>query len=219
MNKIFILGSGGLAKEILCLIQDINKENPIYEFVAFIEKTGNDESVKIGREFYDVIGEQYFLNKFSNKENISLAIGIGDPKIIDKVTKKFSGNFRFPNLIHPNFVGNLDDINFGKGNIITAGCIFTTTISVNSFNLFNLNTTVGHDTNIGSCNVINPGVNISGGVVIKDNNLIGTNATILQYKIIGTNSIIGASSLVTKDIPDNVVAYGNPCKVIKENHE
>ncbi len=34
--------------------------------------------------------------------------------------------------------------------------------------------------------------------------------------IIGDNSIIGAGSVVTKDIPPNVVAVGNPCKIIKE---
>ena len=34
---------------------------------------------------------------------------------------------------------------------------------------------------------------------------------------IGRNSVIGAGSVVTKDIPDNVVAYGNPCKIIREN--
>ena len=34
---------------------------------------------------------------------------------------------------------------------------------------------------------------------------------------IGKNSIIGAGSVVTKDIPDNVIAYGNPCKIIRKN--
>ncbi|MDM1550616.1 hypothetical protein HX095_05255 [Empedobacter falsenii] len=34
---------------------------------------------------------------------------------------------------------------------------------------------------------------------------------------IGDNTIIGAGSVVTKDIPSNVIAVGNPCKVIKEN--
>jgi maltose O-acetyltransferase len=36
---------------------------------------------------------------------------------------------------------------------------------------------------------------------------------------IGDNVIIGAGSVVTKSIPDNVVAYGNPCKVIRKNEE
>ena len=40
---------------------------------------------------------------------------------------------------------------------------------------------------------------------------------ILPGVSIGDNSIIGAGSVVTKDIPSNVVAVGNPCEVIKEN--
>ena len=35
--------------------------------------------------------------------------------------------------------------------------------------------------------------------------------------IIGNNVVIGAGSIVTKDIPDNVIAYGNPCRVVREN--
>lgn len=34
---------------------------------------------------------------------------------------------------------------------------------------------------------------------------------------IGDNVVIGAGSIVTKDIPSNVIAYGNPCRVIREN--
>ncbi len=52
-------------------------------------------------------------------------------------------------------------------------------------------------------------------VVIKDNVWIGAGAIILPGVTIGENSVIGAGSVVTKDIPANVVAVGNPCKVIK----
>ena len=44
---------------------------------------------------------------------------------------------------------------------------------------------------------------------------MGTN--VIDGVKIGKNSIIGAGSLVTKDIPDNVVAYGSPCKIIRDN--
>lgn len=40
---------------------------------------------------------------------------------------------------------------------------------------------------------------------------------ILPGVTIGDNVVIGAGSVVTRDIPDNVVAYGNPCRVIREN--
>ncbi len=52
-------------------------------------------------------------------------------------------------------------------------------------------------------------------IVIKDNAWLGDKVTVLGGVTIGENSIIGANSLVSKDIPDNVVAFGNPCKVYK----
>lgn len=51
------------------------------------------------------------------------------------------------------------------------------------------------------------------GVSIGNNVFIGVNSTILKGVHIGNNVIIGANSLVNKDIPDNCVAAGNPCKV------
>lgn len=56
-------------------------------------------------------------------------------------------------------------------------------------------------------------------VVIGDNAWIGSNSVILPGVHIGDNSVIGAGSIVTKDIPANVVAIGNPCKVIREIDE
>ncbi len=53
-------------------------------------------------------------------------------------------------------------------------------------------------------------------VTIKKNCWIGASVTILPGVTIGENSVIGAGSVVTKDIPDNVIAYGSPCKVIRE---
>ncbi|MGL5692788.1 MAG: sugar O-acetyltransferase [Peptostreptococcaceae bacterium] len=54
---------------------------------------------------------------------------------------------------------------------------------------------------------------------IGDNVWIGTGAVILPGIKIGENSVIGAGSIVTKDIPANVVAIGNPCKVLREINE
>lgn len=52
-------------------------------------------------------------------------------------------------------------------------------------------------------------------VLIGDNVWIGEGAKILKGVSIGQNSIIGAGSIVTQNIPENVIAAGNPCKVIK----
>lgn len=52
-------------------------------------------------------------------------------------------------------------------------------------------------------------------VTIEDHVWIGSNVVILPGVTIGKNSVIGAGSVVTKDIPENVVAVGNPCRVLR----
>ena len=53
-------------------------------------------------------------------------------------------------------------------------------------------------------------------VTIGDNVWIGGNACIMPGVTIGNNVVIGAGSVVTKDLPDNVIAAGNPCRIIRE---
>lgn len=57
------------------------------------------------------------------------------------------------------------------------------------------------------------------GVSIGNNVFIGMHSTILKGVHIGNNVIIGANALVNKDVPDNCVAAGNPCKVIMSLEE
>ena len=60
-----------------------------------------------------------------------------------------------------------------------------------------------------------PFTTISKPVIIGDNAWIGTNVTIIPGVSIGKGTTIGAGSVVIRDIPENCVAVGNPCKVIK----
>ncbi|MBQ7218516.1 MAG: sugar O-acetyltransferase [Ruminococcus sp.] len=68
------------------------------------------------------------------------------------------------------------------------------------------------------------GLQYNRDVRIGENTWIGAGAIIVPGVVIGKNVVIGAGSIVTKDIPDNVLAVGNPCRVIrhiesKENTE
>lgn len=56
-------------------------------------------------------------------------------------------------------------------------------------------------------------------IKIGNNVWIGAGSIVLPGVTIGDNSVIGAGSVVTKDIPQNVVAYGNPCKVVRQINE
>ena len=61
------------------------------------------------------------------------------------------------------------------------------------------------------------GVILSGGVTIEENTLIDDGVIISLGKKIGKCCIIGAGGVVTKDIPNNSIAYGNPARIIRNN--
>ncbi|MCT2564128.1 sugar O-acetyltransferase [Chryseobacterium sp. pc1-10] len=65
----------------------------------------------------------------------------------------------------------------------------------------------------------NEGLEYAHPIIVGDNVWLGGNVVVLPGVSIGNNSVIGAGSVVTKDIPDNAVAVGNPCKVIKNIEE
>ena len=65
-------------------------------------------------------------------------------------------------------------------------------------------------------NTRNQGLEYAKPIEVGNNVWIGGNVEVLPGVKIGDNSVIGAGSVVTKDIPSNVVAVGNPCRIIKE---
>lgn len=76
---------------------------------------------------------------------------------------------------------------------------------------------VGHHAILGDFVNINPGAILSGFVTIGEGSEIGSGSVVSNNVTIGKRCLIGAGSVVTRDIPDGVIAYGNPCKVIREN--
>ena len=77
--------------------------------------------------------------------------------------------------------------------------------------------TIGHHNEIGDWSTINPGATLTGKVRLGDHVTVGPGVTVTNGVSIGNKSIIGAGSVVTRDITPGVVAYGNPCKVVREN--
>ena len=62
----------------------------------------------------------------------------------------------------------------------------------------------------------NLGLEIALPITVGDNVWIGTNVSVLPGVTIGSNVVIGAGSVVNRNIPDGVIAAGNPCRVIRK---
>lgn len=209
MENIVIVGAGGFGREVAWLIEDINKMGRKWNIVGFVD----DEDSLEGKEIngYKVIGNIDWLKD----QQYSVVCAVGNPKIkkhiIDRL--KYSKNI-YPILIHPSVILS-DKVEIGEGSIICAGTIITVNICIGKHVIVNLDCTIGHDAIIEDYSTVLPSVNISGGVRLEECVNIGTGTMIIQDLNIGKNAVIGAGSVVIKNIPSNCTAVGSPAKPIK----
>lgn len=208
MRDIVIIGAGGFGREVQWLIQEINDHKLEWNFIGFV-----DDYVDVGTM---INGSQVVGNiDWLMNQKLNVVCAIGDPNTKKKVLSRLetSSNI-YPVLVHPD-VRKSNSVQFGEGCIICSGCILTVNIIIGKHVIINLDSTVGHDAIIGDYSTILPSVNVSGHVRIEDEVSVGTGSKIIQEVSVGKNTIIGAGAVVTKDIPENVVAVGMPAKPIK----
>jgi sugar O-acyltransferase (sialic acid O-acetyltransferase NeuD family) len=80
----------------------------------------------------------------------------------------------------------------------------------------NRGVTIGHHTVIGDFTTVSPGAHVAGHCRIGEGVAIGMGALVFDHIEVGAGSVIGGGSVVTRNVPSGVLAYGNPCKVVKE---
>jgi sugar O-acyltransferase (sialic acid O-acetyltransferase NeuD family) len=208
-NKIAIYGAGGLGREIAAMIQQINSVKEIGELIGFF-----DDGVQSGETVDDlpVLGGIDELNSYN--DNLQVCLAIAAPQIRSGIVNKITNSrVEFPVITHPSAIlGDLKWNNFGRGTIITAGVIITTSVSVGEFGILNLASTIGHDVTIGRCCTLMPSCSISGNVAIGDNTVIGTGSRIIQGVSIGEGCLVGAGAVVTKSFGSNLKLLGVPAR-------
>ncbi|MGB3463890.1 MAG: hypothetical protein WBA74_01415, partial [Cyclobacteriaceae bacterium] len=140
MMDYYIIGAGGFSREVL-LLADETLDKSIHRFRGFIDRKPDTDVLYANGIAYPLLDEENFINNRQSDLKISLFIGVGNPGLISKIGKLYEG-FNFPNLVHPSAIVNEQYVILGKGNIVTAGCCFTSDVHVGDYNIFNLNTTV-----------------------------------------------------------------------------
>lgn len=212
MKDIAIFGVGGFGREVLTLIQDINRVEQQWNIVGFFDD-GYEKGIMING--YPTLGRVEDLNEWAT--DIAIAISVGSPVIKKKILDSIHNpKVSFPTLIHPSaWIGDRNYVKIGKGGIICAGVMITTNVVIKDFVILNLQCTVGHDTVINDYAAFMPSVNISGEVNIGEGVYVGTGAKIINQLEIGNYTIVGAGAVVSKTLPTHCTAVGVPAKPIK----
>jgi acetyltransferase-like isoleucine patch superfamily enzyme len=219
---LYIFGAGGGALHIL-------EDGKWYDSKGKNFSIGSKQITFIVDDLYckgtdvKIYGENYSIKPYSEflVRLKTLPHSYGHISSFDMIYKqKVAGNIgdqlKWLNSYSENF-RMFRNINIGIGVRISSYCHIDSEVSIGNFVKLNSFAFIGHDSVVGDYSYI------SQHVILDNHASIGKMCNIFEGSIImpnvhiGDNSIIGAGSVVTKDIPDNVVAYGSPAKVIREN--
>lgn len=215
MKDLVIYGTGGFAREVHQLLEDMNAERATWNVLGFID----DDASCTGALVHElpVLGTRDWLAT----RDLAVALGVGATPSRWRLVGDLAAinpMIEFPTLVHPlAWVGNRIEI--GAGTLVCAGNLLTTDLRVGSHVILNLDCTVGHDSLLEDFVTVAPSVNISGAVTVGEGCDLGTGATIIQGISIGAWTVVGAGAVVVRDLPPNVTAVGTPAKPIKERPE
>jgi len=121
-------------------------------------------------------------------------------------------------VVHPTaFVAAT--VELGPGTQVLAQTAISADAELGSACIVNTRASVDHECRLGDGVHIGPGATLAGCVQVGGNTLVGTGATILPRVRLGRNVLVGAGAVVTRDVPDNQVVFGNPARFIRENRE
>lgn len=213
--NIVLIGGG---TQVSYSIDIIEKQN-LHHIVGII-----DSQQPIGKNLYGypVIGRQEEIKELIEQHRIEgCVITIGDnwgrKKVSDQIMNMVP-QILWPNVIHPSVI-IANHVEMGKGILAMAGVIINSNAHLGDFTNYFTNCNVEHDCYIDDYASISAGVVLGGKVKIGKYSAIALSATVFDRLTIGENTVVGAASLVTKDLPDNVLAYGKPAKIIRKREQ
>jgi sugar O-acyltransferase (sialic acid O-acetyltransferase NeuD family) len=209
LKTLAIIGASGHGKVIADIAEQLGFSVNFYDD-AFPNKKNIEHWPVIGT-FSDL------LDVPSNQVSVAVAIGHNITRKVKIETLDQKG-YMLPVLIHPTAVIS-KYAQIDSGSVIAANAVINAFAEVGRGCIINTSAIIEHDCRIGDFTHICPGTSLAGGVSVGRASWVGIGSKVKQLIHIGDNTLIGAGSLVVKDISSDVTAYGSPCVKVSENSQ
>jgi sugar O-acyltransferase (sialic acid O-acetyltransferase NeuD family) len=214
MKEIIIWGASGHAKVLNEFCEKVG-----YKLVALFDNNRDVVSPVAGVPLhYAKEGFIHWMAASPNRE-LRCLIAIGGSRGRDRFEIQHylqSQGVPAATVVHPAAYVAESAI-LGEGSQILAGAVVGVETTIGSSCIVNTASSVDHECVIEDGVHIAPGVTLAGCVHVGRFSFLGVGATVLPRIRIGSDCVVGAGSLVTRDIPDGVVAYGNPARIVRKN--
>ena len=211
-RELLIFGAGGFGREVASWAGRARWQGRGFEVVGFVDD--NAPAAELNGKPVLALADAA-----ARHPGASVIATVGDPRLRERLVGKAleAGLVATAPLLHPTVEYDHDYVDFADGVVVCAGCILTVNIVVEPHAQINLDCTVGHDAVIGAYSTVSPGVHISGNVTVEPYAFIGTGAVTVNGHAgapvrIGSDAVVGAGAVVTRDVPAGVTVTGVPAR-------
>ena len=205
-KNLIIIGASGHGKVVADIARQMMENGKRkYTNICFLD----DDKTKSACGTYPIIGTTENIEQYLGMDCF---VAIGDANIRQKMAKRLE-SFRadVPVLVHPRAIIG-ENVSIGIGTVLAGGTVVNSGSTIGKNCIINTGATVDHDCQIDDYVHIAPGTHICGGVHIGDCTWIGAGTTFVQELSVCSNCMIGAGSVVVRDVKRFGVYFGNPAR-------
>lgn len=211
LRPLAIVGAGGLGREVLLLVRQLNEHHPTWAVIGFYDDQIPAQPAIHGVPYRGTVAD---LN--ATAEPLHVVIAVGSSRSRQAIASRLtSPRVQFATLVHPGVaLAPYQHITIGAGSIICQGCILTCDITLGRHVLLNLGCTIGHDAVLEDFCALMPHANIGGEAHLEAGVYLGTNATVINQVRVGAGATVGAGAVVVRDLPGGCTAVGVPARAL-----
>lgn len=209
---VYRTGKGGFAREVIDSARRFNLAYKTWSRIVVVDEMPHEASF-YGAEVYRLGTAR---EKFSSEKIVGVA-ATGDPALRKSLSRQMMGSGISLTTLVDNTAIVSDTAKIGLGSIISTGCFVSSDAGLGEGVALVAHATVGHDVQLGEYCTVSGMVNIGGYSTIGSECFIGMGAQLKDGIKVGRNVVVGMGSVVYADLPDQVVAVGNPCRPMRPN--
>jgi len=206
----YIYGAGGLGLETMDILQSCIQTGMVKSCKCAFVVDDPDR---------DEINGFPVLSFAACGSNAKITIAVGEPELRAQLAKKCTDKgLQLSTLISPQAYVS-DSATLEKGVIVAPFVSIQASAKLGANVAVNTQAIIGHHVSVSKHAVISSQVNLGGASTVGVKSYIGMGALVREKLQIGNSSIVGMGSVVHRDIPDEVIALGNPARVAKRNED
>lgn len=209
LPELIVWGAGGHARVVADIVRCAGR----YAILGFID----DLQPRRAGETFDgapILGGR---DALAEHRGAHVIVAFGNcPARLDAAQFAVGHGLQLAKAIHPSAV-IAASARIGAGTVVAANAVVNPGAIIGENVIVNTAASVDHDCAIGDGAHLCPGVRLAGNVRVGEATWIGIGASVVDGVTIGRGARIGAGAVVVGDLPDGVVAYGVPARVVRRN--